>query len=120
MQAVEQELPRRGLTLAGDTGQPNLYVNYYVLISTNMSAQTLGQFAPSVPEWGLPLFSGATQSLRVIEQGSLVLDVTSSASKTLVWRAVAQTEIDRERKDAERMARIRDAIKEMIGKFPTT
>jgi Domain of unknown function (DUF4136) len=120
LQAVEQELARRQLTLAGNTEPPDLYVNYYLLISTNMSAQTLGQFAPSVPEWGLPLFSGATQSLRVIEQGSLVLDVTSSASKTLVWRGVAQAEIHRERADAERLSRIRDAIKQVIGKFPKT
>jgi hypothetical protein len=117
--AVRQELARRRLNPAA-AEQADLHVIYYLLISTNMSAQTLGEFAPAVPDWGLPPFSGATTSLRVIEQGSLVLDVTSRARTSLVWRGVAQAEIHRQRTDAERQVRIRDVIRQLIDKFPKT
>ena len=74
--AVQKEMAGRGLTVADASGAPQFYVNYYVLISTNQSRQTMGQFLPTVPEWGIPPFSyGATQSLKVFEEGSLVLDV---------------------------------------------
>jgi hypothetical protein len=115
--AIAKELARRGL---GQAPSPQVYVNYYVLISTNMSAQTMGQFVPTVPEWGLPPFSGATQSLRVFEQGSLLIDVTSVATRNIVWRGVAQAEIHRERTPAERDARLRDAIVDLLKKLPKT
>ena len=66
LDAVQKEMAGRGLNLAAAGGTPQLYVNYYVLISTNQSRQTMGQFLPTVPEWGIPPFSyGATQSLKV-------------------------------------------------------
>ena len=39
----------------------------------------------------LPPFTGATQSYKVIEQGSLVLDI--SANKEVVWRGIGQAEL---------------------------
>jgi hypothetical protein len=118
--AVARELPARGLTAAAPGQASDLFVNYYLLISTNMSAQTMGQFVPTVPEWGLPPFSGATQSLRVFEKGSLVLDVTSVSSRALVWRGVAEAEIDRERTPEQREVRLRAAIADVLKKFPKT
>ncbi len=115
--AVTKELARRGIGQAAD---PQVFVNYYVLLSTNMSAQTMGQFVPTVPEWGLPPFSGATQSLRVFEQGSLLIDVTAAATRAIVWRGLAQAEIHRERTPAERDARLRAAIADLLKKLPKT
>jgi hypothetical protein len=119
MDAVQQELTRRRLSPAA-AEQADLHVIYYVLISTNTSAQTMGEFLPAVSIWGLPPFAPATQSLRVIEQGSLVLDVWSRPRNSAVWRGVAEAEIHRQRTDAERETRIRDAIRQVIGKFPKT
>ena len=94
--AVQKEMASRGLTVADASGTPQLYVNYYVLISTNQSRQTMGQFLPTVPEWGIPPFSyGATQSLKVFEEGSLVLDVTSAKTRLLIWRGMAVAELQR-------------------------
>jgi hypothetical protein len=119
LDAVQKELAKRQLQASGD-GSPQLYVHYYLLISTNMSAQTIGQFAPAVPEWGLPPFSGATQSLRVFPQGSLLIDVTSAATKAIVWRGLAEGEINLDRKPEERDARLRAAIGDLLKKFPKT
>jgi hypothetical protein len=120
MDAVAKEMPTRGLTAAAAGQTPDVYVHYYVLINTNMSAQTMGQFVPSVPEWGLPPFSGATQSLRVFEQGSLLIDITAASTSNIVWRGVAQAELHRERALAQREANLRSAIAELLKKFPKT
>ena len=79
------------------------------------------QFVPTVPEWGIPPFSyGATQSLKVIEEGSLILDVTSAEKRVLIWRGMAVAELQRKRTPQERDARLREAIADVIKKFPKT
>ena len=54
MDAVATEMPRRGLQQA--TSEPDLMLTYYVLLATNVSAQTMGQFLPATVGWGVPLF----------------------------------------------------------------
>src|SRR5262245_1905738 len=44
VEAVTAAFQQRGLTPA--TGEPDLTVTYYLLLTTSMSAQTLGQFLP--------------------------------------------------------------------------
>ncbi len=116
-QAVEQELSRRGLTQTTPE-QADLRVMYYVLISLGSSAQEVGQFLPAVAAWGLPPLPAATTSLRMIEQGSLVIDMIAPRLKSVVWRGIAQAEIHRERTDPERQERIREALRDMLGKYP--
>ena len=53
-------------------------------------------------------------------QGSLLIDVTSVATKAIVWRSLAEGEINLDRKPEERDARLRAAIGEMLKKFPKT
>ncbi len=89
LDAVTTEMTRLGLKQAPDA--PDLTVTYYLLLSTSMSTQTMGQFVPGAVAWGLPLFPQATQSLKILNRGSLVLDL--SAKGTVVWRGVAQAEI---------------------------
>ena len=55
MQSVAQELGARGYSQA-TAGTPDLHVLYYLLVSTNMSAQTVGQFIPRDDGVGHPAF----------------------------------------------------------------
>ena len=91
--AVEAALAAGGLSPA-TSGTPDLHVYYYVLIGPGGSSQYMGQFVGGVSEWGLPAFSGATTSFNAFEQGSLILDLSSPALKSMVWRGIAQSEID--------------------------
>jgi hypothetical protein len=117
-EAVEQGLAARGLQpLASD--RADVYVNYYLLIGPNTSSQYMGQFIGNAPEWGLPPFAAATTSLKVYEQGSLVLDVASRLEKSVIWRGVAQAEIDRQRTVSQRDERVREAVRSMLQKFPS-
>jgi hypothetical protein len=78
----------------------------------------MGQFLPSTAEWGLPPLTAPTTSFRVIQQGSLVLDIIDPGAKNVVWRSVAQGEIRADRSPQERNERLREAIGDMFKKFP--
>jgi hypothetical protein len=114
---VEQELAKKGLTAASG-GTPDVYASYYLLITAGDSSQAMGQFISPTMEWGVPPFQGATQSLNIYEQGSLILDLSSPALKSAVWRGVAKAEIDRQRSEPKRDARIQEAVREMFKKYP--
>jgi len=115
MAAVASEMERRGLQLA--TATPDLTVKYFLLLSTNMSAQTVGQFLPSTTEWALPPFARSTQSVKLMNRGSLVLDL--SAKETIVWRGVADAKINVDADAAEREALIREAVRDLLRRVPS-
>jgi hypothetical protein len=112
--AIAAELSKRGLEAA--TGKPDIFVTYYLLLTIGSSAQTFGQFVPSVPEWGIPLFPPATQSLQVMNQGSLVLDL--SANGNVVWRGVAQAQVKTDADSKKRESILRDAVRDLVRKYP--
>jgi len=116
--AVEETLASRRLTKAVGGAAAELRVSYYVLIGPNADAQTMGQFLAPVPQWGLPPFAPATQSLEIYEQGTLIVDLASVAEDSVVWRGSASVEIDRQNSDSVRNARIRDGIQGMFKKLP--
>ena len=115
--AIATELAKRGLVLATN-GKPDIVIHYYVLIGPNSESQFRGQFVGAVPPWGLPDFAMTTTSFKVFEQGTVVLDLMDAARKEIVWRGVAETEIQRQRMPAERDARIRAGMADLLKKFP--
>jgi hypothetical protein len=116
-QALAHELGLKGLSLA-TAGTPDLTIHYYLLVTVGMDAQVMGQFLPAVPLWGVPPFSAATQSLDIITRGSLVLDAVSTSLDRVVWRGVAQTDVDYARSESERDSIIRDAAHELVKRIP--
>jgi hypothetical protein len=116
VEAVNAELPARGYPKA-ETGA-DIRVTYYALISVNNNEQVLGQFLPANVMWGLPPFAPQTTSLKVIEKGSIVLDLAAIQKDAVIWRGVASAEIDRAATPETRAARIRSAIKSLVAKLP--
>ena len=112
--AVTSELSRRGRQPA--TATPDLLVTYYLLLTTSMSSQTVGQFLPATTMWGVPPFAPATQSLEVMNQGALVLDL--KAAGKVVWRGVAQAKIRIGLEKTEREARLREAVRDLLRRYP--
>jgi hypothetical protein len=112
--AVAMEMGRRGLQLTASG--PALHVTYYLLLTTNMSSQTLGQFLPANTMWGVPPFAPQTQSLEIMNQGSLVLDV--SAGDHVVWRGVANGQIKTDTTPKKREELLREAIRDLMKKYP--
>jgi Domain of unknown function (DUF4136) len=115
--AVEKEMSARGFERK--PGGADFIVNYYVLTVPGTASNEMGQFLPSVAEYGLPPIPRTTTMLRAFERGSLVLDVTSPSLKSVVWRGIAETEVDRDLTDAARKTRIEKAIQDIVKKIPT-
>jgi hypothetical protein len=115
--AVEKELADRGLKKAA-TGEPDIRVHYYALVTVGFATQTVGQFLPAVPEWGVPPYVPATSSFDIIQRGSIVLDVVSTRLARVVWRGIAESDIDEIKDDAEREALIRKAVGDLVRKLP--
>jgi hypothetical protein len=114
LDAVTVAMTRLGLQQA--PSDPDLAVHYYLLLTTNMSAQTIGQFIPSTMAWGLPLFPQATQSLKVLNHGALVLDM--SAKGAVVWRGVAQAQVKPDTDGKKREALLREGVRDLLKRFP--
>jgi hypothetical protein len=114
--AVAAEMPGRGIQSAAPGSAPDLEVMYYVLITVGTQSQQIGQFLPSVAEWGLPPISGATQSYKVIEQGSLVLDI--SANNRVIWRGIGQAELKPGQPQEKRQTLLRAAVRDVLKRFP--
>jgi uncharacterized protein DUF4136 len=115
VEAVTTEMNRRGLTAAPPN--PDLTVTYYLLLTTGVSSQTMGQFLPATTAWGLPPFEARTQSVDMMNRGSLVLDLSSKG--TVVWRGVAQAKIDFDVSDQKREALLREAVRDLLKKYPS-
>jgi hypothetical protein len=111
---VSKQLPGRGLKPAA--GMPDLTMTYYLLLTVGSSSQTLGQFLPSVAQWGLPPFPASTTSLEMIEQGSLVLDL--SANNRLVWRGIGEAKIKVEFDRQKRADLLREGVRDLLRRFP--
>jgi len=117
VRAAEDALSRRGYTKPSG-GPPDFVLTYYVLITASTQSHEIGQFLPATLEWGLPPFAAQTQSLRVYPQGTVVFDVASPDKDTIVWRAVAQAEIELQRTSEKRAARLTEVVNEVLNKLP--
>jgi len=115
--AVETALTKRGLVPA-TSGIPDLYLNYYFLAGPNSESQYRGQFIGAIPPWGVPDFAMTTTSLKIFEEGTLILDIIDGPKRQIAWRGIARAEINRQNTAAKRDQRIREAMAEMLQKFP--
>ena len=115
--AVTTELNGRGLRSAETSAAPpDITVVYYLLLSTNITAQTIGQFLPNTTAWGLPPFLATTQSFEVFNRGSLVLDLSSGSN--VVWRGVAQANIKPDADLKKRESLVREAVRDLLRRYP--
>jgi len=117
---VEAEMRKKGLQPAAAGATPDLQLHYYVLITINQTGQTMGQFLPAVPYWGLPPFAPATQALEVVTKGSLVLDALRPGqvgNRAVVWRGVAESTVNFTDTEKSRNERIQSASEALIKYF---
>ncbi len=113
--AVATETAARGLK-AADSSAPDIEITYYLLLGIGTQSQYMGQFLPTTGEWGIPPISGATQSYSVVEQGSLVLDL--SAKDEVVWRGIAQAQIKPGTSLQKRETLLREAVRDLLKQYP--
>jgi len=115
LDAVTTEMMRRGLQRA--PSQPDVTLTYYLMLTTNMTTQTLGQFLPATTAWGYAPYAPATQSIKMMNEGALVLDV--SAKSVVVWRGVAKARVAFGADDSKRETLLREGVRDLIKRFPS-
>ena len=115
--AIWKELGLRGLATA-DAAGADLHAHYYLLIAVGFNTQQFGQFLPAVPDGASRRLPGGNQAYEIISTGSVVLDLISTSAKRIVWRGIAQAELDSEKTDEQRHARIREGVHELMLKYP--
>jgi hypothetical protein len=103
---IKSELASLGL-LTAETGG-DLMVVYHASTKEDVSLQTTGY----APRWG-----GGTVNVNRILNGMLVVDVSDSKGKNLLWRATAtDTVSDNPQKNEKK---IQKAVEKMFEKYPT-
>jgi hypothetical protein len=116
--AVDRLLAAKRFSIS-DTSQPDFTVVYYAAFSVGMNADVLGAHYAYVTGWGAPWVGATpTTSLRVVEQGTLVVDILRRDRKVAIWRGTATGAVDRSRTDAQRLRTIDTAVTKMFAKFP--
>lgn len=112
---VTKQLAARGLTQASGYAA-DVTVTYFMLLTMNQSTQQIGQFLPAMAVWGLPPMAPATQSLELLHQGALVIDLSSQG--TVVWRGVAQAGLKIGADEKKRTETLRQAVRDLVRKYP--
>lgn len=113
--AVDAEFARRGLRKVAENG--DVQVVYYLSHGTDMVASTMGSYYQYATDFYVGgIYGGQTTFTKVIEQGSLVLDIVDD--RRAIWRAQASAKINRENDDAKRKKLIEEAVKKMFAKYP--
>ena len=66
----------------------------------------------------MPPFAPATTSLKIFPQGTVVLDIGAPDPSHVVWRGVAQAEVELDKTEAQRSVRLRNLIRDLLAKLP--
>ena len=112
---VAAQMQRRGLTAA--TAAPDVTLTYYLIMTAGTSAQTAGQFLPSVTEWGLPPFSPVDHRAR----GDRARHAGARPERRRnAWSggALGEAGFSMDTDLKKRGALLREAIKKVLEKYP--
>ena len=113
--AVNAEFKKRGLTPVTEGG--DVKVVYYLSHGTSMATSTMGSYYQYAADFYVGgVYGGQTTYSKVVEEGSLVVDVVDD--RRAIWRATASAKINRENDDAKRRKLIEDAVEKMFAKYP--
>jgi uncharacterized protein DUF4136 len=117
--AVDRVLATKGLKPAAQGTTPDCFLVYYAAFGAEINANVLGEHYAYITGWGSPQVGGTpTTALRVLEQGTVVIDLLNRDKKVAIWRATANGAVDRDQTDQQRLRRIKDAAESMFKKFP--
>lgn len=117
--AVDRALAAKGLRPAAEGTTPDCYLVYYAAFGTTINANVLGEHYAYLTGWGSPQVGGTpTTALRVLEDGTVVLDMLNRDKKVAIWRATATGAVDRDQTDQQRAKKLNGAVADMFKKFP--
>ena len=120
---VESQLTLKGYRRVASE-KPDFYVSYYASLKDLLNMSSISHYAGfGVGErpgygGGWPAGSRTVTDVQSYKEGTLILDVVDGGTDRLVWRGIAQAEVDPSRDPKERQERIRKAVRDMLTHFP--
>ena len=116
-EALEAELPARGFAMA--TSSPDFYVVYHAVIEQKADVKEFGRRYRYTGGFGR--YGGGWRRSTYVDEyelGTLVVDVIRARDRALLWRGTASARIHERDSTARREQRIREAVEQMLERFP--
>lgn len=120
MSTVEARLAERGYKRSGFS--PQLFVDYHVSLQDQSNSQVVTSYS------GDDFYPGFEMDLPMMqdtygtswESGSLMLLIFDATNKELVWRGLANTEVNTQGPRKEARERLEKVVEELVKKVPKT
>ena len=117
LSTADRELAAHGWKRVEGPGA-DVQIVYYLSQGVGFNASTVGQYYQYATGYALivsPLLA-PTESVKVIEEGTLIIDVVQD--RKAIWRGTAKGTINRDNSDEKRLKNVADAVKKLIAKLP--
>ncbi len=119
---VDNELAKKGL-MRTDAETADLYLGYQAAVSTEKQFTSYDTGWGYGPGWGGGWYGGGGTSITTgttstIYVGQLALDMYSSATKALVWRATASKTLDTNAKPDKQQKNLEKAVAKLLKNYP--
>ena len=115
VRAVDAQLAAKGLTGIEPSANPDVLVAYHASFERNLEIQGFSH------GWG-PLGLGPDRAgsarIQPVLVGTLVVDVTDARTNTIVWRAVASSDINPATSPRKRDEKIAGTTEKMFKSYP--
>ncbi len=115
--AVQSELWAKGYEQ--DTTAPNFLIDYHAILEHRM-VQALAQMHPGEADTDLVSIGPGNRYAREFDVGTLVIDMIEPSTERVIWRGSARDEVDWTLSQEKMDRRIRDAVKQILQRFPPT
>ena len=116
--AIEAELLSKGLRKVERGGEPDIRIGYLLTLEDGVDSNSM--YERSGGDWQYRTYGPAnlaTQT-RAYSMGTLVIDVFDVGRKELVWRGVAEGQVNQTRELEDRRKRLNDAVVKILEDFP--
>ncbi len=118
--AIDEQLAAKGFEKL-DGADTDFKVGYHAAVQGTMEVSYIDSYyGYGVQPW-YPRFGAVEQqqsAARYYDKGSIVIDIVDGRANRLVWRGVAEAEVDRQ-VDPERLQeRVREAVRKILADFP--
>jgi len=117
IEAVEGQLAVKGFEKL-DEPDTDFKVGYQAAVQGTMEVSYVDSYyGYGVQSW----FRGGEQqqsAARYYDKGSIVIDIVDSRANRLVWRGVAEAEVDRQTDPEKLQERVREAVRKILADFP--
>ena len=114
--AIDTELQRKGIALVDDSAA-SVLVSYHLGVETKLDVDTINT-GYGYGAYGRYGGISTTTTVREYQEGTLLIDVIDPSANKLVWRGSGQARIRQSSTPEDRKARIDEAVKEILEKFP--